>query len=276
MECHSEWGLGGIWEAGAGIAADASNFLYVPTGNGTFDANFSGKDYGDSIIKLGFNARAKLKSFDYFTPYDQNYLNMTDLDLGSGGALLLPDMPGAKYPNLLVQAGKEGTVYVIDRTQMGHFNPSNDSQIVQNIPGAVGGMWAVPAFWNNHVYFGGTGDNLKMFNFNPSTGLLTTTPVSNTLTFFNYPGPTPSISANGTSNGIVWAIQTDQYNHGGSSILHAYDATNLATELYNSSQNPVRDNAGGAVKFSVPTIANGKVYVGAVQQLSVYGLLSGR
>ena len=269
-------GLGGIWQSGEGIAADASNFLYVPTGNGTFDASFSGKDYGDSIIKIGFNAKLKLKPFDYFTPYDQNYLNNTDLDLGSGGALLLPDMPGGKYPNLLVQAGKEGTVYVIDRTHMGHFNPSNNNQIVQSIPGAVGGMWATPAFWNNHVYFGGADDHMKMFNFDPSTGLLTNTPASETLTGFGYPGPTPSISANGTSNAIAWAIQTDPYNHGGSSILHAYDATNLATELYNSSQNPARDNAGGAVKFSVPTVANGKVYVGAVQQLSVYGLLAGQ
>jgi hypothetical protein len=269
-------GLGGIWESGAGIAADASNFVYVPSGNGTFDANFSGKDYGDSVIKIGFNAKGKLRPFDYFTPYDQNYLNNTDLDLGSGGALLLPDMPGAKYPDLLVQAGKEGTVYVIDRTHMGHFNPSNNNQIVQNIPGAVGGMWAAPVFWNNHVYFGGADDAVKMFNFDPSTGLLATTPASNTLTFFGFPGPTPSISANGNSNGILWAIQTDRYNINGLSILHAYDATNLATELYNSAQNPSRDGAGGAVKFSVPTVAKGKVYVGAVQQLSVYGLLPGR
>ena len=266
-------GLGGFWEAGSGIASDATNYLYVPTGNGTFDANVPGKDYGDSIIKLGLTVKGKLRAFDYFTPYDQQYLNNTDLDLGSGGVLLLPDRPGTKYPNLLVQAGKEGTVYVIDRTHMGHYSPINNNQIVQNIPGAVGGMWAMPAFWNNHVYFGGAGDNLKMFNFDPSSGLLTTSPASNTLTFFGYPGPTPSISANGNTNGVVWAIQSDQYSNGGSSILHAYDATNLATELYNSAQNPSRDNAGGAVKFSVPTVINGKVYVGAVNQLSVYGLL---
>jgi hypothetical protein len=266
-------GLGGFWQAGAGIASDALNYLYIASGNGTFETTTPRKDYGDSIVKLGFSLRGKLHVVDFFTPYDQQFLNDTDLDLGSGGVLLLPDLPGAKYPNLLVQAGKEGTVYVINRNHMGHFNSFNNSQIVQNLPGAVGGMWAAPAFWNNHVYFGGADDSLKMFDFNPSTGLLTTSPSSNTQTFFGYPGPTPSLSANGTTNGIVWALQTDRYNINGSSILHAYDATNLATELYNSTQNASRDNAGGAVKFSVPTVMNGKVYVGAVKQLSVYGLL---
>jgi len=264
-------GLGGIWMAGSGIASDAKNYVYVPTGNGTFDANLPGKDYGDSIIKVGFSMLGKLRPFDYFTPYDQNFLNNTDTDLGSGGVLLIPDRPGTKYPYLLVQAGKEGTVYVINRNKMGHYNPLNNNQIVQNLPGAVGGMWAMPAFWNNGVYFGGVNDNLKLFSFNPSTGVLSTTPVSNTSTSFGYPGTTPSISANGAGNGIVWSLQTQNYN-GGSSVLHAYEATNLSNELYNSQQNPARDNPGGAVKFTVPTVANGKVYVGAVKQLSVYGL----
>ena len=124
---------------------------------------------------------------------------------------------------------------------------------------------------NNGVYFGGVNDNLKLFSFNPATGLLSTTPVSNTSTSFGYPGTTPSISANGASNGIVWSLQTQNYN-GGSSVLHAYDATNLSHELYNTTQNPSRDDPGGAVKFTVPTVANGKVYVGAVKQVSVYGL----
>jgi hypothetical protein len=266
-------GLGGFWQSGAGIAADSRNFLYIPTGNGTFDQNVLGKDYGDSIVKLGFSKAGKLHAIDYFTPHDQDFLNNTDSDLGSGGALLLPDRPGKKKPYLLVQAGKEGTVYLVNRNRLGHFNPNDDSQIVQNLPGAVGGMWAMPAFWNNNVYFGGAGDNLKMFTFNPVTALLSTTPVSNTSTFFGFPGTTPSISSNGASNGIAWALQTDRYGSNGVSILHAYDATNLSHELYNTLQNSTRDNPGGAVKFSVPTVANGKVYVGAVKQLSVYGLL---
>jgi len=263
---------GGFWQSGAGIAEDSSNFVYIPSGNGTFDKDVGGKDYGDSIIKLGFAKSGKLHALDYFTPHDQDFLNINDLDLGSGGALLIPDRPRTKFPYLLVQAGKEGTIYVVSRRHMGHFNPNNDNQIVQNLPDAVGGMWAMPAFWNNNVYFGGTGDNLKMFSFDPQSGFLSTTPISNTSTFFNFPGTTPSISANGNTNGIVWSLQTENYN-GGSAILHAYDATNLQNELYNTQQNAARDNPGKAVKFTVPTVANGKVYVPAQKQLSVYGLL---
>ncbi len=261
-------GLGGFWQAGAGIAADSRNLLYIASGNGTFDKDVGGKNYGDSIIKLGFNLAGKLIAKDFFTPHDQKFLENTDSDLGSGGVLLIPDRPGKKHPYLLVQAGKEGTIYLTNRNRMGHFNPVDDSQIIQNLPGAVGGMWGMPAFWNNNVYFGGVGDNLKMFSFDSQNGLLSTTPVSNTLTFFNYPGTTPSISANGASNGIVWALQTDHNPE----VLHAYDATNLSLELYNTQQNPTRDNSGNAVKFAVPTVANGKVYVPAQKQLSVYGL----
>jgi len=265
-------GLGGIWQGGAGMAADSQNNLFLATGNGTFDHNIKGPDFGDSVVKMKFNKAGKLHPADYFSPYDEQYLEDTDLDLGSGGVLLIPDLAKGKHRFLLVQVGKEGTVYVVNRSHMGHFNPNNNNQIVQNLPGAVGGMWGMPALWNNHVYFGGSDDNLKMFNFNPSTGLLTNNPVSSSDSFFGYPGPTPSISANGNTNGIVWAIETDQYGSG-PSILHAYDATDLSTELYNTQQNQSRDNPGGAVKFTVPTVVNGKVYVGAVKQLSVYGLL---
>jgi len=262
-------GLGGFWQAGAGIAADSRNLLYIASGNGTFDQNVKGKDYGDSIIKLGFNLAGKLVAKDYFTPHDEQFLENTDTDLGSGGVLLIPDIPNTAHPFLLVQVGKEGTVYVTNRNRLGKFNPNDDSQIIQSLPGAVGGTWGMPAFWNNNVYFGGVGDNVKMFSFDPASGKLSTTPISNTPTFFNYPGTTPSISANGVSNGILWALQTDRNPE----VLHAYDATNLSTELYNTTQNSARDNAGAAVKFVVPTIANGKVYVPAQKQLSVYGLL---
>jgi hypothetical protein len=262
-------GLGGFWQAGAGIAADSRNLLYLASGNGDFDKNLGGKNYGDSIIKLGFNNLGKLVAKDYFTPHDEQFLQNTDTDLGSGGVLIIPDRPGKKHPFLLVQVGKEGTVYLNNRNGLGKFNPNNDDQIIQNLPGAVGGMWGMPAFWNNNVYFGGVGDNLKMFGFDPVAGLLSTTPVSNTTTFFNYPGTTPSLSANGATNGIAWALQTDHNPE----VLHAYDATQLSTELYNTTQNGARDNPGNSVKFVVPTVANGKVYVPAQKQLSVYGLL---
>jgi hypothetical protein len=209
---------------------------------------------------------------DYFTPFDQQSLNDFDLDLGSGGILLLPDQTGP-HQHLLVQVGKEGTIYLVDRDKMGHFNPNGNSQIVQSLDTAVGGLWAMPAWWNNNLYFGGTGDYMKQFTFNPATGLISTQAAAESATFFGYPGPTPSISANGNTNAIVWALQTDDYGTG-QATLHAYDALNIATELYNSQQNAARDGAGIAVKFTVPTVVNGKVYVPAQAILSVYGLLA--
>ena len=262
-------GLGGFWQAGAGIAADARNLLYLASGNGDFDRNFGGKNYGDSIVKLGFNLAGKLVAKDYFTPHDQQFLQNTDTDLGSGGVLIIPDKSSKKHPLSLVQVGKEGTVYLVNRNGLGKFNANDDSQIIQNLPGAVGGMWGMPAFWNNNIYFGGVGDNIKAFRLDPIAGLLSNTPTSNTTTFFGYPGTTPSISANGTSNGIVWALQTDHTPE----VLHAYDATQLSTELYNTGQNAGRDGAGSPVKFVVPTVANGKVYVPAQKLITVYGLL---
>jgi hypothetical protein len=267
-------GLGGFWSGGAGIAADSGSNLYIASGNGMFDVNTGGRDYGDSIIKLSPPTNDRFKVADYLTPYDQGNLYNGDVDLGSGGVLLLPDQAGT-YPHLLVESGKEGTIYLISRDNMGHYNPNNNSQIVQSLNTAIGGVWGMPAWWNNNIYFGGQYDYLKAYSFNPSTELLSTSPTSDSTTYYNYPGPTPSISANGTTNGIVWTLQTDGTGPNGATILHAYDATNLATELYNSTQNSSRDTPGGAVKFTVPTIFNGKVYVPAVDKLSVYGLLPG-
>ncbi len=193
-----------------------------------------------------------------------------DVDLGSGGVTLLPDQPGTTYPHLLVQVGKEGTIDLVNRDNMGHFHAGNDDQIVQTLPFIIGGIWGGPAFWNNNAYFGGVNDHLKVFAFNPQTQLLSAGPTSESPEAFGYPGPTPAVSSNGTSNGVVWIIETDT---GGSAVLRAYNANNLATELYNSAQNPSRDNPGIAVKFTVPTIADGHVFVGAQNQLSVYGLL---
>jgi hypothetical protein len=259
-------GLGGIWQSGGGPAADAAGDMYVITGNGTFDASSAtapNQDYGDSFIKLA-NGAGGLTATGYFTPFNQATLDARDEDLGSGGPLLLPDQPGA-HPHLLVSAGKEGKVYLLDRDNLGGFDPSVD-HVVQEIPQAVTSLFGDPAYWNGFVYFAGTGDTLKAFQL--SGGSLSSSPVSQTSTVFGYPGATPSISANGNTNGIVWAVQ-----RGSQAVLRAYSATDLTTELYDSNQANGRDQFGSAVKFAAPTIANGEVFVSTQTGLTVFGLL---
>src|ERR1035437_3195169 len=209
----------------------------------------------------------------YLTPFNQDVLSQNDTDLGAGGVVLLPDLPAeSAHPHLLVQAGKEGSIYLVDRDNMGGYNSTTD-QVVQELPGATGGIWGMPAYWNNTVYFGAQNDNLKAFSFNAnSSGQLSASAVSYSPESFAFPGPTPSISANGSGNGILWAIQTDAYGSNGAAVLHAYDATNLANELYNSTQNGSRDTPGPAVKFAAATVVNGKVYVGTATQVAVFGL----
>jgi hypothetical protein len=262
---------GGFWASGSGAAADASGSIYAPTGNGTFDVNTGGTDYGDSVLRLTWS-NGGFTVNDYFTPWDQQNLDNEDGDVASGGVLLLPDQPGAQYPHLLLQVGKEGTIDLINRDNMGHFHTGNDSQIVQTLPFANNGVWGSEAFWNNNAYLGPQYGHMQAFSFNPSTQKLSTSPTSTTTASFNFPGPTPAVSANGTTNGVVGAIQSD--NPGGVATLHAYDATNLATELYNSEQNSSRDRAGLPVKFVVPTVADGHVFVGVQNQVSMYGLLN--
>jgi hypothetical protein len=265
---------GGTWQAGTGIAADDASNIFFATGNGTFDANKGGVDYGDSVMKLAPPINKHLKVLDYFTPYNQAGLSNGDRDVGSGGVLLLPDQ-GANAPHrhLLIQAGKEGSIYLIDRDNMGHFHAQNNGQIVQALENIIGSMFATATWWNNNVYFGGSRDFLTQFTFDPKAGLLSASPVAKSEISFGFPGPTPSISANGNSNGILWALEKTSTKGVTPVILHAYDATNVAKELYNSDQNPVRDAAGNAVKFAVPTVINGKVYVPAIKQVTVYGLL---
>ncbi|HKF03120.1 MAG TPA: hypothetical protein VKB49_12450, partial [Candidatus Sulfotelmatobacter sp.] len=262
---------GGIWMTGQGLAMDSGSNIFVATGNGTFDTKLQTPvNYGDSIIRIDLANGPTVQ--DYFTPSDQADLVTTDLDLGSGGLAILPDQPGPN-PHLLVQAGKPGTIYVVNRDNMGHFNSSHDN-IVQELP-ALNSVFSSPVYFNGKVYYWVYNDFAKAFTV--TNGMLSTTPTDVGDVEFGWPGATPTISANGTSNAILWALKTDAFSDagpGGPTVLYAYDAGNLsAGPLYNSSQNSTRDNPGSAIKLTVPTVANGKVYVGAVGQLSVFGLL---
>jgi len=274
---------GGIWQSGAGLAADDQVNIYTATGNGTFDTTGTVVDFGDSILKVSPNS-GKLVLTDYFTPFDQNNLNINDGDLDSGGVLLLPDQAGGN-PHLLVQAGKEGTIYLVNRDQMttgnlhycaGCTSTTGDTEIVQELQTAIGGLWSMPAYWNGNLYFWGVGDFLQQYTV--SNGRLSVSPVASSSFNLGFPGATPAVSANGTSNAIVWAIDSTQYGFPdqaspGPAVLHAFDATDVANEFYNSTMAAGnRDTAGSAVKFAVPTIANGKVYIGTQTELDVYGV----
>ena len=273
---------GGIWMSGAAPAADSANALYLSTGNGTFNRDSSSApntDLGDSVVRLATSAG--LSSSDWFTPFNQADLEAADRDLGSSGVVLLPDQASGTA-HLLVTGGKEGRLYLLDRDSMGHYcdscsSSSGDTNTVQSFS-ATSALFGTPAFWNNGLYVSGLSDQLLVYTFNSSTGKFETAPSSQTPTTFSFPGVTPSISSQGTSNGIVWALDTSQYgppkNSGGPAVLHAYDATDLSVELWNSSQAASnRDRAGNAVKFSVPTVANAKVYIGTRNTVDVYGLL---
>ncbi|HEV8037728.1 MAG TPA: hypothetical protein VGP62_02620 [Bryobacteraceae bacterium] len=250
------WEAGAIWQSGAAPAADASGNIYIVTGNGTFDAERSGPDLGDSVIKL--STANGLSVTDYFTPFNTDLLAVNDIDLGSSGALLLPDSAGTpQHPHLLVTGGKEGRVYLLDRDRMGHSSSQDDSQIVQSLPAAVGPLYGVPVYFNNTIFFSAQGDRIKAFPL--SNGLLSENPSSATTASIPGLGSVPSISANGSKDGIVWTIQPD--------AVHAYAASNLASELYTAS-------FGSYIKFSTPTIANGKVYVGTANSVVVFGLLN--
>jgi hypothetical protein len=250
---------GGVWQSGGGFSADAAGNIYLLTGNGTFDINKGGSDWGDTFLK--FNA--SLRVLDYFTPYDQLKLSNNDLDLGSGAGLILPTQNGS--PDEIVTAGKEGLIYVVNRSKMGKFN-SQKNNVVQTVRGSTKGYWSSAAYWNNTVYFSGQGDYLSQYTV--LKGLLSKAPVFHAPTTF---GTTPSISANGLSNAIVWAIQ----GRGNAlpALLHAYNALKVSQELYNSGQAGQRDLLGIGTTFSVPTIMNGKVYVGTASELDVLGLL---
>lgn len=266
---------GSIWMSGSGLAADASGFIYFLDANGSFDTNLNGSgfpangDYGNSFLKVSTTG-GTLTAADYFAMSNTVSESSADEDLGSGGALVLPDLKDASgnTVHLAVGAGKDGSIYVVNRDNMGKFNSSNNSAIYQEVDGQIGGQeFAMPAYFNDTIYYGAVSAALKAFPI--TNAKVATAPSSASSTTFAYPGTTPSISANGASNGIVWVVE----NAGGNGILHAYDATNLATELYNSSQASNGRDSFVDNKFITPMIANGKVYVGTPTGVAVFGLL---
>ena len=250
---------GGIWAGGGAPAVDNGGDIYVSTGNGVFDElpPPPNNDYGDSILRLHYINGSTLNGLNlnlvgYFTPFDQFALSQSDADLGSGGVVLFPNQAGTpKY--LLTQVGKEGTVYLIDRNNMGQFNSANNSQILQTFTGPVHGMWGTPALWHNNLYVGGRRDSVRQFIYNPTTVQFNSTVASQSVGIFGFPGATPSVSASTSNHGIVWAIDSSLYGYAtnnagvncstlplpaacsGPAILHAYNATNLAQEYWNSS-----------------------------------------
>ena len=262
---------GGIWASDTGIAADKDGNIYAATGNGGFDAAKGGRDYGDTLLKLHLDSSG-IGVRDYFTPSNEQHLNITDSDLGSGGPVLLPDQPGP-HPHLVVVGGKAPLLYIINRDQMGHFDPTSDKYAVQAIP-TNGGIFGAVAFWNQNVYLLNEGD--RMQDYELDSGKLVFKAAA-TFSLRDH-AATPAVSANGSKDGVVWVVSSKGWNSPDrAAVLHAVDASNVAHELYNSEQNPGRDRAGLALRFNIPTIVNGHVYIGAKHEVDVYGLiLAGR
>ena len=243
---------GAIWQSGGGLAADSAGNIYLLDGNGTWDTtvNSNGfptkEDFGNAFLKLSNSSGLQVE--DFFEPFNTVSESGGDTDLGSGGAMVLPDMidKGGMTRHLAVGAGKDGNIYLVDRDNMGKWNSANNNNAYQPIAGALdNGEWAMPAYFNNTLYYGGVNAPLQAFTF--SQARLVAMPSSSSIESYGYPGATPSISANGSSNAIVWAVQ----NGGSLGVLRAYDATNLGTELYNSSTAP--GDSFGDNKFITPT-----------------------
>jgi hypothetical protein len=258
---------GGIWAADTGPAADAAGNVYVPTGNGTFDAASGGRDYGDSELKLSLqNGQFSIR--DYFTPYNQATISERDADLGSSGPLLLPDQPGP-HRHLLLQPTKSSTIYVLDRDQMGQYHAQGDA-IVQRID--THESYGAMAYWNGHVFFAASDDYLRDYRI--ENGQLI--PSKSSKVKFDNPGATPSISADGNQNAVVWTISTKVWNGADnkSAVLYAFDAKDVREPIYTSEQNSQRDRAGLATRFVFPIVVNGRVYFAARGEVEVYGLLN--
>jgi outer membrane protein assembly factor BamB len=267
---------GSVWQSGAGPAADPQGYIYVLAANGSFNTTLnalgfpSRGDFGNSFLKIATQG-GQLSVADYFTMYNVEAENERDDDLGSGGPLVLPPMKDAsgKTRRLVVGAGKDLSIYLANWENMGKFNPRGNQNIYQEVPHAMRHSFSrpIPAYFDGRLYYASTDDTLREYRFHNAR--LVAKPVSETTMNFNYPGATPSISADGARNGIVWATENRD-----PAVLHAYDAGNLAHELYNSNQAPQgRDHFGAGNKFITPMVANGKVYVGTTNGVGVFGLL---
>jgi outer membrane protein assembly factor BamB len=262
-----------IWMSGAGPAADADGNVFMLTGNGQFEAtpDLSGfpslGDYGNSFLKLA-NTATSLKIADYFTMSDEVTESFNDQDLGSGGVMLLPDQTDAKGTTrqLAIGAGKDGTIYVVERGSMGRFNADTNNNW-QAIAGQLGPVYGSPAYFNRTIYYGGHSGFLQQFYINDAK--LSTSPVSSSPTAY-ISGTSPIVSANGNADAIVWAVDGSS----SPSVLHAYDARRISIELYNSSQAPGARDAFTATRFPMPMEADGKVFVGGPGTLSIFGLLN--
>ena len=263
-----------VWMSGSGPSVDAAGNLYLLTANGAFETTLNAKgfpsaqDFGNSFVKLSTNGGA-LAVADYFAMSNEVAESAADVDLGSGGSMLLPDMKDATnaVKHLVIGAGKDGNIYLVDRDSMGKFNPSANNiwQQLSNV--TPGGLWSTPAYFNGRVYFGDVSGTLKAFTF--SAAKLSSGPTSQSTIQYVYPGTSPSVSANGIANGIVWAHENST-----PAVLHAYAAEDLSHELYNSSQAPNgRDQFGPGNKFIAPAVADGKVFFGTTNAVAVYGLL---
>ena len=262
-----------IWMAGGGPGADGSGNIYLLSANGAFETTLDSngfpnkQDYGNSFLKLAATA-SSLTVSDYFTMWNEINESNADEDLGSGGELVLPDLTDSTNTvrHLVVGAGKDGNIYLVDRDNMGKYNAVGNS-IWQQVSGQMGPVFSTPAYYNGTLYYGDINATLKAFPM--ANAKLATTPSSQSPSQFAYPGTAAAISANGTSNGIVWA-----HENGATAVLHAYDASNLAHELYNSNQAASgRDHFGTGNKFITPAIADGKVFVGTTNSVAVFGLL---
>lgn len=267
---------GGIWQSGGGLAADNDGYMYFLDGDGTFDTTLDSNgfpingDYGNAMLKL--STSNGLKVVDYFNMYNTVDESNADLDLSSGGALVLPDISVSlgNRVQLVLGAGKDGNIYVANRANMGKWNPNNNNNLYQQVTGALpNGEFSMPAYFHNTVYYGGLTDHIRAFPI--INGKLAPSPSSQTSTTFNYPGVTPSVSSNLSQNGILWALQ--YRGTVGKAILHAYNALDLTQELYNSDQQATRDQFGPGIHFTTVTIANGRVYVPSPTGVAVFGLL---
>ena len=260
---------GGFWMGGGAPAADANGFIYANTGNGDF--NSANINYADSYVK--YSVTNGLQLVDYFAPNNALYLEAQDMDVSSAGMILLPDAVGSMtHPHLMFGGSKNNALFLLDRDNLGQFNSGSD-QIVQGITNAAPNtlashmMFAVPSYFNGSLYVAVNGQGVKAYSIT-NASINTNATSTSTPTFGK--SATSTISANGTSNGIVWTLNIDGFGNT-AAVLYAFNATNLSQELYSSALLSSRDAAGVAVHFTAPSVANGKVYVPGMKKVSVYG-----